>query len=213
VTYGLTQEGEDKLIYEFADGGASLEGDAISDAGAANQLVLEFYAQLTGTRSLAYDPAPKELTLAQDYLATYGPECSTFIVHHALEAARAVDFPIQKFGGTKNFLPQALVAWGKRAETEEAKREAEARVDGQLRREQAERDRRRRLVELRAALPADTLEALRRRAEEVIANDGTDGTHLGYDVLVKMKMDELIEREVVPTDTSDDGGHAEIAAT
>jgi Replication initiator protein A len=213
VTYGLTHEGEDKLIYEFADGGASLEGDAISDAGAANQLVLEFYAQLTGTCSLAYDPAPKELTLAQDYLITYGPECSTFIVHHALEAAKAVDFPIQKFGGTKNFLPQALAAWEKRAEVEEAKREAEARVDEQLRREQAERDHQRRLAELRASLPADTLEALRHRAEEALATDGTDSTRLGYDVLVKMKMDEFLEREFMPTDVSDDGGHGESAVT
>jgi hypothetical protein len=213
VTYGLTQEGEDKLIYEFANGGASLEGDAISDAGAANQLVLEFYAQLTGTRGLAYDPAPKELALAQDYLATYGPECSTFIVRHALEAARAVDFPIQKFGGTKNFLPQALVAWGKRADTEEAKREAEARVDEQLRREQAERDQRRRLAELRAALPEDTLASLKHRAEEALAKDGVERTRLGYDVLVKMKLDDLLAREFLPTDVREDGRNAEIAAT
>jgi hypothetical protein len=175
--------------------------------------VLEFYAQLTGTCSLAYDPAPKELTLAQDYLATYGPECSTFIVRHALETARAVDFPIQKFGGTKNFLPQALVAWGKRAETEEAKREAEARVDEQLRREQAERDQRRRLAEIRTSLPADTLETLRCRAQEALAEDGVERTRLGYDVLVKMKLDELLAREFMPTDAREDGGHAEIAAT
>src|SRR6266545_2613079 len=81
VTYGLTQEGEDKLIYEFADGGASLEGDAISDAKAATQLVLDFYAQVTGQLDLVYQPAPKEEALAQNYLTTYGPERSAFIVH------------------------------------------------------------------------------------------------------------------------------------
>ena len=95
---------------------------------------------------------------------------------------------------------------------EEARREAGARVDEQLRREGDERDRRRRLVELRAALPADTLEALRRRAEEGLATDGTDRTRLGYDVLVKMKMDEFLEREFTPSDVSEDGGKAEIIA-
>jgi hypothetical protein len=63
--------------------------------------------QLTGTHDLAYDPAPKEVALAQDYLTTYGPERAAFVVRHALEAAKAVDFPIQTFGGTKHVLPQA----------------------------------------------------------------------------------------------------------
>src|SRR5262249_26261338 len=104
-------------------------------------------------------------------------------------------------------------AWEKRAEVEEVKREAEAQIDEQIRREGEERDRRQRLVELRASLPADTLEALRRRAEEALASDGTDRTRLGYDILVKMKMDEFLEREFVPTNMSDDGGHGESAVT
>ena len=68
----------------------------------------------------------------------------------------------------------------------------------QLRREHAERDQQRRLAELRASLPAATLEALRRRAEEALATDGTDRTHLGYEVLVKLKVDNLLEREYLP---------------
>jgi hypothetical protein len=39
---------------------------------------------------------------AQDYLMTYGPERSAFVVRHALEAAKAVNFPIQTVGGMKN---------------------------------------------------------------------------------------------------------------
>jgi hypothetical protein len=190
-----------------------MHGGFVIDAEVVSQLVRDFYRQLTGTRDLAYDPAPKELALAHDYLTTYGPERSAFIVHYALEAARAVDFPIQKFGGTRNFLPQALAAWDTRAEVEEARRETGARVDEQLRREGDERDRRRRLVELRASLPADALESLRRRAEEALAEDGVERARLGYDVLVKIKLDELLEREFMPSDVSDDGGHAEITAT
>jgi hypothetical protein len=86
-------------------------------------------------------------------------------VRHALEAAKAVDFPIQTFGGTKNFLPQALAMWEGRAEAEEARRKADAQTDEQHRREHEEQERRRRLAEIRAALPEDTLETLKRRAE------------------------------------------------
>jgi hypothetical protein len=34
------------------------------------------------------------MALAQDYLMTCGPERAAFAVRHALEAAKAVDFPI-----------------------------------------------------------------------------------------------------------------------
>jgi hypothetical protein len=56
-------------------------------------------------------------------------------VRHALEAVKAVDFPVQTFGGAKRFLPQALAAWERGTEADGAKREAEARVDEQFRRE------------------------------------------------------------------------------
>jgi hypothetical protein len=36
---------------------------------------------------------------------------------------------------------------------------------------------------------------------------------LGYEVLVKIKVDELLERECIPTNVSQDGGHVEIATT
>jgi hypothetical protein len=152
------------------------------------------------------------MALARKYLTTYGPERSAFIVHHALMAAKAVDFPIQTFGGTKNFLPQALAAWEGRAQTEEARREADARTDEQLRRERDERERRRRLADRRASLPHDVLETLRHRAEEALAADGVARTRLGYEVSVKLKMDELLEREYLPTAGGDDRTHAEWAA-
>ena len=53
----------------------------------------------------ACDLVAKEVALARDYLTTYGPESTPFVVRHALESAKAVDFPMQTFGGTRNFLP------------------------------------------------------------------------------------------------------------
>jgi phosphoglycolate phosphatase-like HAD superfamily hydrolase len=133
-------------------------------------------------------------------------------VRHALEAAKAVDFPMQTFGGTKNFLPQALAAWEGGAEAEEARREADARVDEQRRRERDERERRRRLADRHAALADEALEALRHRAEAALAADGVDRTRLGYDVLVKLKVDEFLEREYLPTAGGGDRTPAERAA-
>jgi hypothetical protein len=153
------------------------------------------------------------MALARKYLTTYGPERSAFIVHHALLAAKAVAFPIQTFGGTRNFLPQALAAWEGHAEAEQAKREADVRVDMQYRREREEQERRQSVAEIRAALSEDVLTTLRHRAEEVLATEGVARTHLGYEILVKLKVDELLDQEYRPTDMHHGDGHAEIATT
>jgi Replication initiator protein A len=204
VTYDVTREGEEKVVYEFADGEARAGGDSVVEDRAAGQLVLDFYTQLTGTHELTYEPTPKEVTLAQEYLTTYGPERAAFAVRHALEAARAVDFPIQTFGGTRSFLPQALAAWERRTEAEEARREADVRADEQRRREREERERRRRLAEIRATPPDDVRVALKRQAEEGLAADGVARTRLGYNMLVNIKADELLERDYLSAPTRDD---------
>jgi hypothetical protein len=134
---------------------------------------------------------PKEIALSQEYLTTYGPERAAFIVRHALETSKVVDFPIQTFGGTKNFLPHALAAWGQAAQSAEATPEAETRADEQCRREQQARDRRQRLAEMRTTLPEGVRLDLTRRAEAALTAEGVERTHLGYDVLVKL--DELLE--------------------
>ena len=47
----------------------------------------------------------------------------------------------------------------------------------------------------RAARSDEALAALKRRAEEALAADGVARTRLGYDVLVKLKVDELLLEE------------------
>jgi hypothetical protein len=135
------------------------------------------------------------MALAQDYLTTSGPERAAFLRRHALEATKAVDFPMQTFGGTKNFLPQALAAWEGHAEAERAGREADVRTDEQRRREREERERRRRLADVRASLSDELLATFRHRAEEALAAEGVQRTRLGYEVLVKLKLDELLLEE------------------
>ena len=75
VTYSLTQEGEDKVIYDFAEGGARVNGGFVIDAEVVSQLVRDFYRQLTGTRDLAYDPAPKELAVVPPRVWTILGRC------------------------------------------------------------------------------------------------------------------------------------------
>jgi hypothetical protein len=69
------------------------------------------------------------------------------------------------------------------------------------------------VAEIRATLPEDVLMTLRHRAEESLATEGAARTRLGYEVLVKLRVDKLLEREYLPTVVSHDGSHVEIAAT
>jgi hypothetical protein len=173
------------------------------------QAPAERFYELLGTkaseRKLARDATIVEQLLGEGF----GMQDVAFAVEWAVGNIQGV----RSFGLIPYIMHQALRVRDNAESAEEAKREAEARIDEQLRREGEERDRRQRLIKLRAALPADTLESLRRRAEEALATDGTDSTRLGYDVLVKIKLDELLEREFMPMDVSKDGGHAEITAT
>jgi hypothetical protein len=106
-----------------------------------------------------------------------------------------------------------LAAWEGRAEAEEAKREARAgRRAAPPRAPRQERERQRRLADRRAALSDEALATLKRRAEEALAADGVARTHLGYEVLVKLKVDEFLEREDLPTGGGDERTPAERAA-
>jgi hypothetical protein len=173
------------------------------------QTPVERFYELLGARAserkLARDVAVAERLLAEGYRL----EDLTF----------AVDWAVGNITGVKSFglipyiIHQALKARDDVQHAEEAQQEAEARVDEQLRREREARDTRRRLAEIRASMSEDRLAILRRHAEEALAAEGVAHTRLGYEMLVRLKVDELLEREYLPTDASPDGGHAEIAAT
>ncbi len=96
--------------------------------------------------------------------------------------------------GEERAPPARHSAWEGRAGVEEAGTEADARTDEQ-RHEREEWERRRRLADRCATRSDEALATLRHRAEEALAADGVDRTHLGYEVLVKLKMDEFLERD------------------
>ena len=108
---------------------------------------------------------------------------------------------------------QAIKARDDVQHAEEAQREAEARIDEQLNREREEQERKQYVAEIRARLPEDVLATLKSRAQEALTTEGVARTHLGYEVLVKLKVDEFLEQEYRPMDVHHDGGYAEIPAT
>jgi hypothetical protein len=87
------------------------------------------------------------------------------------------------------------------------------RNDKLRRRERDERERRRRLADMHAVLSGEALATLRHRAEETLANDGVARTRLGYEVLVKLKVDELLERGSLRMAVEDDQASLAGAAT
>jgi hypothetical protein len=156
-------------------------------------------------RKLAQDMAVAETLLAEGFC----PEDLTF----AVEWAMAHIPRVKSFGLIPYIMHQALKARDDVQQAEEAQREAEARIDEQLTHEREEQERRQSVAEIRAALPEGVLTTLRRRAEEILATEGVVRTHLGYGVLVKLKVNELLEQEYLSMDMHHDDGHAQIATT
>jgi plasmid replication initiation protein len=185
VSYRSTQQGEEKVSYAFAEREVSVDKKPIIDVSIARQLVLDFYSRLTGSLTLTYSPTSKELALAEEYITTYGPEGAAAVVRHALDAARAAGFPIQKFGGTKHMLPQALAAWKKHAamiaerETEREMRELE----------EYRRQMRKQLAEVMDTLSPQDLEVLENKAKAQLDAQEHD---FGARLMVTMKRDELL---------------------
>jgi len=137
---------------------------------------------------LSYVPTATELALAEEYLTTYGPECAPALMRHALAAARGASSPIQKFGGTKLFLPQALAAWEKQAEQEAAREiERDARELEKYRRQTQEQ-----LAQVLDTLPSDALEAFENQAKAQLP---LQDHGFGSRFMVKLKRDELILHE------------------
>jgi hypothetical protein len=150
---------------------------------------VERFYELLGTkasgRKLMRDAAIAEQLLGEGF----SRQDLTFAVEWAVGNVAGV----KSFGLIPHIMHQALKARDDVQHTEEAQQEAEARVNEQLSREREMQERKRRLTDVRTSLPGTVLEALRCRAEEALTAEGVERTHLGYNVLVKLKLDELLE--------------------
>ena len=118
---------------------------------------------------------------------------------------------VKSFGLIPYIMHQALKARDDVQHAEEAQREAEA--GSTISSTASVRSRR------EDNLCRDPRQASRRCAHDPrpvprrSSHEGVARTHLGYEVLVKLKVDEFLEQEYRPTDMHPDVGPAEIAAT
>lgn len=193
VTYSHSKRGENKVIYNFVNQTAKRDRGVVVETSTAHQLVLDFYSKLIGKSNITYIPTNKELALAEEYLRAYGPDCATFIVQHSLKAAEAIEFPIQMFGGTKNFLSQALIAWEKRSQTQA---HTETRQEEQML-EKYRRLTQERLSQAIHTLPNERLEEFEGRAK--VGLSAQEGA-IAYRLTVKIRRDELILHECLGYD-------------
>jgi hypothetical protein len=159
----------------------------IEDGQEGGRAPIERFYELLGARAserkLAQDVAVAETLLAEGFRS----EDLTFAVEWAIAHIPKV----KSFGLIPYIMHQALQARDDAQHAEQAQQEAEARVDEQLRQEREEQDRRRRLADRRAAL---------------------SDAHLGYEVLVKLKVDELLEQEDLSANIGVPQGHRDPAA-
>ena len=188
VLYRSTQQGEDKVIYQFAERETSGNKKLQPVLSTAGQLVLDFYSALTSRPLLSYMPTAKEVALAEEYLATYGPERAASLIRYTIEAAHDAHFPLQQFGGTKSFLPQALVVWDKHT-AQEAAREAERDISAL---EKYRRQTEEQLSQILATLSPDVLQDFENKAK---AHLEAREPHFVSQFMLKLKRDELILHE------------------
>jgi hypothetical protein len=179
--------------------------DGLEDCRAPVERFYELLGAKASERKLAQDVAVAETLLAEGFRV----DDLTFAVEWAMAHIPSV----KSFGLIPYIMHQALKARDDVQHAEEAQREAEARINEQLTREREEQERKHYVAGIRATLPEDILVTLRHRAQEALATEGVARTHLGYEVLVKLKVDELLEQEYRPTNMHHDDDRAETATT
>jgi hypothetical protein len=158
-------------------------------------LVEHFYAQL-GTKASAQKRARDVAVAAQLLADGFSLEDITFAATWAIAQIPGVT----SFGVLPHVIHQALKARRNAHQAAAAQREAAARLQAQGHQEQEESARRQRLELLRASLAVEALEAFRRQAEEALAQEGYGEGTLGYSMLLRLRVDDLLEQAFLRPD-------------
>ena len=159
-------------------------------------LVEHFYAQL-GTKASAQKRARDVAVAAQLLADGFSLEDMTFAAAWAIAQIPGVT----SFGVLPHVIHQALKARRNAHQAAAAQREAAARLQAQGHQEQEESARRQRLEILRASLAVEALEAFRRQAEEALAEEGVGRQQVGYNLLLRLRLDDLLEQAFLRPDT------------
>jgi hypothetical protein len=163
--------------------------EALGEQEQLQTLVEQFYTML-GTKVSAQKLARDTAVAATLCTEGFSVEDLTFAVEWAVQHIPSVT----SFGLLPHIIHHALKARSTAQKAEEARCEAEAQLQAHLRQQQEEEARAQRLDAFRATLSAETLETFRQQAAEALAQEGHGERTLGYTMLLRLRVDDLLEQ-------------------
>ena len=159
-------------------------------------LVEQFYTML-GTKVSAQKLARDTAVAATLRTEGFSVEDLTFAMEWAVQHIPSVT----SFGLLPHIMHAALKARSTAQKAEEARREAEAQLQAHLRQQQEEQARAQRLEAFRATLSDEALETFHCQAEEALAQEGYNERTLGYTMLLRLRVDDLLEQAFLRQET------------
>jgi hypothetical protein len=163
--------------------------EALGEQERLQTLVEQFYTML-GTKVSAQKLARDTALAVTLRTEGFSLEDLTFAVEWAVQHIPSVT----SFGLLPHIMHAALKARSTAQKAEEARREAEAQLQAHLCQQQEEEARAQRLEAFRAALAEDAIETFRCQAVEALAHEGYHERALGYSMLLKIRLEDLIEQ-------------------
>ncbi len=170
--------------------------EALGEQEQLQTLVEQFYTML-GTKVSAQKLARDTAVAATLRTEGFSVEDLTFAMEWAVQHIPSVT----SFGLLPHIMHAALKARSTAQKAEEARREAEAQLQAHLRQQQEEEARAQRLEAFRATLSAEVLETFRQQAVETLAQEGHGERTLGYTMLLRLRVDDLLEQAFLRQET------------
>ena len=170
--------------------------EALGEDEQLQTLVEQFYTML-GTKVSAQKLARDTALAVTLRTEGFSLEDLTFAVEWAVQHIPSVT----SFGLLPHILHHALKARSTAQKAEEARREAEAQLQAHLRQQQEEEARAQRLEAFRATLAAEALETFHQQAAEALAQEGHGERTLGYTMLLRLRVDDLLEQAFLRHET------------
>jgi len=170
--------------------------EALGEQEPLQTLVEQFYTML-GTKVSAQKLARDTAVAATLRTEGFSVEDLTFAMEWAVQHIPSVT----SFGLLPHIMHAALKARSTAQKAEEARREAEAQLQAHLRQQQEEQAQTQHLEAFRATLSEETLETFHQQAAEALAHEGYNERTLGYTMLLRLRVDDLLEQAFLRHET------------
>ncbi len=162
---------------------------ALGEEAQLQGLVEQFYT-LLGSKASAQKLARDTAVAARVRTEGFSLDDLTFAVEWTVQHIPSVT----SFGLLPHIMHQALKARSHAQQAVAARQEAEARIEAEATHVQAEEARAQQVDAFRAAVAAEAIETFRCQAVEALAHGGYHERALGYSMLLKIRLEDLIEQ-------------------